>query len=213
MPPNSWEKLAEVLRAVEPDLQRRIVYLQVNPPDPLTQPVSSALARAYLSRLEIYVRAIRGGAKGLSDHYRDYPTLLQELQEMEAWIVRKKVAGEKTELTIADEDAIGDWLVSTGRSYSQAKQMLRRMQQFLTGRGAPNKRPETLRMLDAKVSQALSYKRLASNMCDCGLAQHTEQLRGADTKENQGIRKIPHQVQDQRPASQRAVTTIRKRLF
>ena len=174
MPPDRWEKLAEVMRAVEPDLQRRIVHLQINPPDPVNQPVSSALVRAYLSRLEIYIDAIRGGAKGLSDHYRDHPTLLQELQEMETWIFRKKAAGKKTELTAADEDVIGDWLVSTGRSYSETKQMLRRMRQFLTGRGAPNKRPETLRIMDARISHAPSYKQLASKMCDCGLPQHTE---------------------------------------
>jgi hypothetical protein len=166
MPPDSWAKLAEVVRATEPDLQRRIVYLQTNPPDPVNQPVSNALVRAYLSRLEIYVGAIRRGGKGLSDHYRDHPTLLQELHEMETWILRKKGAVKKAEFTAAGEDVIGDWLVSMGRSYSKTKQMLRRLRQFLNGRGAPNKRPETLKMLDAKLSQALSYKHLASKMCD-----------------------------------------------
>jgi hypothetical protein len=50
MPADKWEKLAEVVRASEPDLQRRIIHLQTDPPDPVKQPVSSALARAYVSR-------------------------------------------------------------------------------------------------------------------------------------------------------------------
>jgi hypothetical protein len=173
MPSDKWEKFAEVVRATEPDLEQQIVYLQTKPPDPLKQPVSSALARAYLSRLEIHLDAIRRGAEGLKDEYRNYPTLLQELQEIGVWI-RRRGAGQKTQLATADEDSIGDWLVSTGRSYSKTKQMLRQMRQLITGRGAPNKRPETLRMLDAKTSQGLSYKELASKMCDCGLRQHTE---------------------------------------
>ena len=93
---------------------------------------------------------------------------------METWILRKKVPGQRIQLTAADEDNIGDWLVSAGRSYSQTKQMLREIRQFITGRGAPNKRPETLKLLDARISQGLSYKQLACKMCDCGLPDHTE---------------------------------------
>jgi hypothetical protein len=174
MPPDKWEKLAEVVLGAEPELQRRIVYLQTKPPDPVKQPVSSALAKAYLSRLEIELGAIHRGAEGLKDEYRNHPTLLQELQEIGTWILRKKATGKKTQLTATDEDVIGNWFVSTGRSYSETRQMLRRMRQFITGRGAPNKRPETLRMLDAKISKGLSYTQLASTMCDCGLSQHTE---------------------------------------
>jgi hypothetical protein len=175
MPREKWEKLAKVLSATEFDLQQKIVHLKTKPPDPAKQPVSNNLVKAYLSRLEIHLDAIRRGASGLEAECRNHPTLLQELQEIETCILfRKTVTGKKIKLTAADEDVIGDWLVFTGRSFSQAKQMLRRMRQFLDGRGAPNKRPETLRMLDAKVSQALSYKQVTAKMCDCGLAQHTE---------------------------------------
>ncbi len=171
---DGWEDSAEVMRSVEPALRRRLAHLQTNSPDPVTQPVSSALGKAYLIRLEIYVDAIGGGAKGLRVLYRDYPNLEQELEEMETWIVIDRETGDKPRLTAAHEESLGDWLVSRGRSYSQTRQLLRRTRQLVTGRGAPNKRPDTLRLLDAKISQTLSYKRLASQSCDCGLAQHTE---------------------------------------
>lgn len=153
MPADRWKKLAEVPRASEPDLERKIAFLHTTPPDPVKQPVSSALARAYLSRLEIHLDAVRRGADGLKDEAFNRPNLLQELQEMQTWILRKKASGKAPKLTAADEDVIGNWLVSTGRSYSEAKRIVRQMRQFITGRGAPNKRSETLRMLDTKISK------------------------------------------------------------
>jgi hypothetical protein len=174
MPSTNWEKLAEVVRASVPELERQIAYLRTNPPDPVKQPVTSAIAKAYLSRLEIHLDDVRRGPDGLKDQALNRPNLLKELQEMQTWILRKKAPKKMLEPTVAEENIIGDWLVSTGRSYSEAKRKLRQMRQSITGRGAPNKRPETLRILDAKVSRGLSYPQLASKLCDCGLPRHTE---------------------------------------
>jgi hypothetical protein len=173
MPIDKWERLVQVARAVEPDFEWRINYLETNAPDPVKQPVTSALAKAYLSRLKSHLIAVRRGADGLKEEKLKRPELLQEILDLQKWIL-KKASSEPLKFTKANEDTVGNLLVSTGRSYYEARQMVDQLRKVVIGRGAPNKRPETLRMADARISQALSYKKLASNICDCGLSQHTE---------------------------------------
>jgi hypothetical protein len=74
---------------------------------------------------------------------------------------------------------MGNMFVSSGMSYAEARFTLRLMQQFSAthGRGAPSKRPETLKLLDARIANHWSYARLASRMCDCGAVQHGELCR------------------------------------
>jgi hypothetical protein len=64
-----WAKLAEVVRIVEPFLARKIAHHQSNLPDPQTQPVSYALAKVFLSRLERQLTAIRAGADGMRQEF------------------------------------------------------------------------------------------------------------------------------------------------
>jgi hypothetical protein len=77
-------------------------------------------------------------------------------------------------LTAEEENVIGDFLISLGRRYSDTKDMLGNLRRFLTGRGAPHKRNQTLQMMDARIANRWSYRQLAIHLCDCGQTTHTE---------------------------------------
>jgi len=173
MPPDTfWEKLAEVTRLIEPMLLRKLVYHQTNLPSPETQPVSNALARAFISRMERHLEAIRGGAEGMQREFGDKPgDRLKETLEIETWFIGKQKAIKTPEGAL---DAIGNFLVATGKSYAEARHMLNAVQRFTATKGAPSKRPETLKMMDARIAHRWSYKTLASKMCDCGGREHNE---------------------------------------
>ncbi len=167
-PSDKWENLAEIMRAIEPSLEARLQYCRSHPPDPVKQPVASAIIAAYIHRLELALSAIRGGAHGLKDEATNRPESMQEMQEFESWILRRKHGIPRRKLTEKDEDVLGDWFVSKqGHSYSKARQMIEQLRALQSGKGAPHKRPEALKLMDAKVSNDWTYKELASQMCDC----------------------------------------------
>jgi hypothetical protein len=174
-PSDKWENLAEVLRVLEPDLEMKLAYCRSHPPNLQTQPVSSAVVAAYISLLELELTTIRRAARGLQDQFRERPTLTDEITQIESWILRRKSGEARRQLTDRDEQALGDWFVSKmGFSYSDTKRYLRQARQLLSGKGAPNKKPETLRMLDARICNDWSYPEIARRMCDCGSLMHTE---------------------------------------
>lgn len=174
-PSDKWVNLADVLRVIEPALETKLLFCRNNPPDPVKQPVTSALVAAYISRVELELATIRRGAPGLLDQSRERPTLTEEIVQIESWILRRKSGVARRQLSDRDEQAIGDWFVSKmNYSYSETNQMLGEMRQLLSGKGAPNKRPETLKMLDARICNAWSYPELARRMCDCGSLTHTD---------------------------------------
>jgi hypothetical protein len=92
---------------------------------------------------------------------------------MEDWLLRSEGATNEPIFKPEIENFFGNWLVSVGYSYTETKQMLGGLRRGLSGRGAPSKRPETLRILDARIAHGWSYSRLAVEMCDCGAKQHT----------------------------------------
>ena len=155
-----------------PELERRISSIKNNLPDPLKQPISYQLTAAYLSRVNIalaYARHLRTGGRLAQDQV--YSKLPYELDELESWLKTGKTTLKK--IPKEHEEAFGNFLVSIGYSYTETKKMLDTIRRQLTGRGAPNKHPETLKMLDARMYRSLSYSRLASEMCDCGAKTHT----------------------------------------
>jgi hypothetical protein len=167
------EKLAEFNEAIRPALEERLARLKKRPPDPERQPVTHAVVAAYMSRLSIQIDLAGKGVTGLREQIAKHPNLSDELQEIETWILRRKRAESVQPLIQEYEDTMGDFLVSTGRSYTRTKEMLRKVRQKIGRRGAPNKRPETLNILDARVVNGWSYSQLASQMCDCGAIRHT----------------------------------------
>jgi hypothetical protein len=173
MPPDLLEKLAEIMHAIAPELARKVAHLKNHVPDPIKNPVVYALHGAYLSRLEMQLSYIRRGKEGMIEEHRDHPNLLPEIQEFEAWVLRRKTTAKK-QLTEEQAETLGNWLVSIGRSYSETKNSLRQIGSSIAGRGAPNKRSDTLKMLDAKIANSWSYRQLAEKMCDCGAEKHTE---------------------------------------
>ena len=48
------------------------------------------------------------------------------------------------------------------------------MKKNLAGKGAPSKRRETVKMLDARIAKGWSYSQLAKELCDCGATRHTD---------------------------------------
>jgi hypothetical protein len=174
-PSDKWENVADILRAIEPDLEMKLASCRSNPPDPVKQPVTSAVVAAYISRVELELAAIRRGASALQDQSRERPTLVEEITQIESWILRRKSGVPRRKLTDQDERAIGDWFVSKmNYSYSETNQKLEEMRRLLSGKGAPSKRPETLEMLDARICNAWSYPEVARRMCDCGASMHAE---------------------------------------
>ena len=163
----------DVLRAIVPDLQDRIVLIRTKPPDPISQPISAVIAKAYVSRLEIQLNDIRRGAEGLKDDYRNHPDLMSEIQELETWVLKRTTHESGVETIAQHKDELGNWLCSVmGYSYSKTKRILDAVGR--SKRGAPTKRPQTLRMMDAKLANRWSYPKLASEMCDCGAVKHGE---------------------------------------
>jgi hypothetical protein len=172
---DKWEHLAEILRAIEPALERKLDYCRANPPDPVKQPVTSAVVTAYVFRVELELATIRGGVRRLKDQLRDRPGLTNEILEIESWILRRRSGVARPKLTAQDEQALGDWFVSKmGFSYSETRQRLAEMQRSVSGKGAPNKKIETLKLLDARICNGWSYQELARRMCDCGSSQHAD---------------------------------------
>ncbi len=175
-PSDKWENLAEILRAIEPNFEAKIRYCRIHAPDPLKQPVTSAIVTAYVYRLELALSAIRGGGHGLKDEANNRPDSAQEIQEFESWILRRKRGIPRRKLTEKDEDALGDWFVSKqGYSYSETRRMMEQLRDLQSGKGAPHKRPEALKLMDARIANNWTYKELASRMCDC------ESIDGAHT--------------------------------
>jgi len=174
-PSEQWENLADVIRAIEPTLEAKLRLCQHHAPDPATKPVSAAIVAVYVSRIESALAAIRGGGKSLREDAVSHPNASEELQEIESWILRRKPNAPGRKLTDKDWDAFGNWFVSKmGYSYSRAREMIERLRNLQSSKGAPNKRTETLKMLDARIANEWSYMELANKMCDCGALKHTE---------------------------------------
>ena len=142
----------------------------------MKQPISAAIAKAYISRLEIQFGCFSRGAEGLKEDYEKHPTLLTEIRELETWILRKTTEQAGIALVAEHKDKLGDLLCSVmGYSYSQTRQFLDSFPR--AKRGAPSKRLATLRMMDARVANNWSYRKLALKMCDCGEPKHNEDCR------------------------------------
>jgi hypothetical protein len=167
------EKVAEFMQIILPALEERLARLQKRLPDPLKRPVTSAIVVAYIARLRLQIDHTQRGVEGLRTEIANHPNLTEEIEELESWIAHRKHIASK-QMAQDYEDAMGDYLVSTGRSYTKTKEMLRKARHQMSARGAPNKRTETLRLLDAKLVNAWSYRQLAAKMCDCGAKQHNE---------------------------------------
>jgi hypothetical protein len=173
MPQDRWQKLAELMGSIEPDLARRIERVQAHLPDPVNQPVSTALVKAYLARLQIFLDSIRGGAEGAKHEYEAHPNLMREIQELESWLLRKTMQARGSEGLAQHKDELGNWLTSVmGYSYTKTRTMLDSIGRSKPG--APTKRKETLKMMDARIANQWSYPELAAKMCDCGATTHDE---------------------------------------
>jgi len=173
MPLDQWEQITQAVTSITPNLQARIDAIKADPPDPQRHPVTAALVAEYVARLESHVRAIHEGPEGIKRRFGDRPgDAISEMAELESWFIRK-TRKPNVEFTRDAEDAIGNFFVSIGKSFTEARFMVDQIRKLLASKGAPHKRTETLTMMDARVSNGWSYKTLASKMCDCGAKKHT----------------------------------------
>lgn len=176
--PDAWESLSKAVRALEPNFERDLAYFWSHVPDAKRHPASFAVVTAYARRLKLALDLSRRGADGLQDQARNYPDLLHEIEAIMRWIKVPRANAPRGGLTQEDQDVIGDWVVKfVEPSYSKARQFIAGIAKSMTRRGAPNKRPQTLMMLDARIANGWSYTAIASKMCDCGAKKHDEHCR------------------------------------
>ena len=167
-----------MIRGLTPNFERDLAYFRSHIPDQERHPVTYAVVAAYTRRLELALDYSRRGVEGLQDQAKNSPNLLLEIQAIMRWIKVRKANPAPRGMTQEDQDAIGDWVVRfIEPSYSKARQFIAWISKSMTGRGAPNKRPETLMMLDSRISNRWSYATIASKMCDCGAKKHDEYCR------------------------------------
>jgi len=153
-------------------LSYRAEYTREHLPDPIQKPISHAIAKELIARLERHIKAIREGGASIEQEFGDRPgELIRDTLELETLFIGKN---KSPSFPKAAHSIIGDLLVSAGKSYTETRRDLEEIEQFFTYLGAPTKRPETLKLLDAKIANHWSYRTLAREMCDCGANKHNE---------------------------------------
>ncbi|MGB6130718.1 MAG: hypothetical protein WBG54_02975 [Acidobacteriaceae bacterium] len=172
---DAWESLSALMRSVEPHIEESLAYCLEHPPDPQKHPATTALIAEYVKRLQLYLMHSRSGVAGMREQASKHPHLVGEIQEIEKWIKQRKPGTVRQPLPEEHQDLLGDWLVEhVDHSYSKARKFVTSVAKSVSSRGAPNKRPQTLKMLDARIANRWSYRALAAKMCDCGGEQHNE---------------------------------------
>jgi len=171
--PDAWEAISELLRSTESRLESDLAFCRDYPPDPGKHPATTALLKEYVKRVEILLDCSRRGADGMKYLAQNHPYLTNEIQEIEGWIKRRKPNMPLRSLSEEDQDALGDWLIKyASSSYSKARQFVSGVAKSLRPKGAPSKRVQTLKILDARLANGWSYSMLASKMCDCDAKVH-----------------------------------------
>jgi hypothetical protein len=151
--PEAWESLSVIIRGLAPNFERDLVYFRSHVPDPERHPVTYAVVTAYTQRLELALDHSQRVVQGLQDQAKNNPNLLLEIRAIMRWIKVRKANVPHGGLTQEDQDAIGDWLVRfVEPSYSKARHFIDELSKSMTGRGAPNKRPQTLTMMDSRIA-------------------------------------------------------------
>jgi hypothetical protein len=172
--PDAWQSISEFCRSTESRWERDLAYCRDYPPDPEKHPATFALVAEYVKRLELLLSCSRRGVDGIKDLAQRYPYLTNEIQEIERWIKQRKASAPARSFSEEDQDMLGDWLVKyASSSYSKARQFVSSVAQSLRPKGAPSKRVQTLKLLDARLAHHWSYSVLATKMCDCGAKVHT----------------------------------------
>jgi hypothetical protein len=162
----------EMIRSFGKRLEREAARLKDNFPDPVKEPASNALARSFVASLESHADGLLRGDKGLRSEILESAALQRDLREFGAWLMEAETLPLRSSLSQEIEEFLGDMNVWAGFSYSETRRKLRQLQQSITRKGAPNKRPQTRKILDARVVNGWSYARLAAEFCDCDKRKH-----------------------------------------
>ena len=167
--------LADLLTSTACAIDKKLAYCRDNPVNAIEHPVLKAMVDVYMYLLELMANDMRRGAIGLLEQYKNRPSLRQSIEDLESWIFRPKKDASHLKLTTTQEEEIGDFLVGKMNfSFSRAVKQIDIFKRSINPKGAPPKRVETLRMLDARIANGWSYSRLASEFCDCGKSKHDQ---------------------------------------
>ena len=123
MRPDSRQKMFELLRASEPVNLKKLEYCRTHMPDPQEQPAAHAFVKAYMERLEIVIGMMRD-PELLTSIRAQHPAIFEEMPKLESWLGTRNVMKKGSEVIAEKEGRVGDWLVSIGYSYAEAKEML-----------------------------------------------------------------------------------------
>ena len=138
-----------------------------NKPDPKLHPIQHAIFDAYISRME---KALEDWIP--SEDRREAQTRLwDEIMDLQGWVAE---GPEKwMEWTEDHDDSAGDMLVRDfGKSYSEAKRLIRKSKELRRGRPGTSRRV-AVKGLELKLLRpSLGWVDVRDEVCDCGQPRH-----------------------------------------
>jgi hypothetical protein len=145
----------------------RIACCHRNKPDPKLHPVLAVIFDAYILRMEQALEKWNPSPAEVRGQVRIWDDLI----ELQGWIHKGPEKWEKW--TEADDDSAGDALVKDyGKSYSEAKRLIRKSKERRRGRPGTS-RPLAVKGLELKVLRpSLLWVDIRDQICDCGQPFH-----------------------------------------
>jgi hypothetical protein len=145
----------------------RLDWSRRNRPESEVRPILSAIFDAYIQRIEIVLENWSPNP----DQVGEIQRVWDELVDLQGWVEPRPEKWEKW--TDDHDDSAGNVLVQDyGKSYSEAKRLIRKSKEFRRGR------PGTSRMLAVAAMElkihdpSLRWRDVRDKVCDCSQSKH-----------------------------------------